>query len=167
MQSDDFVAEDVVAGRDALGDRDSPAVVVGDQLVGSPGAWGSCIVDKPTGADLEKLELRLVNVSAAPRALGQIIQNGAVMAVGPWRPLQFDDIASGNFGRGAGWSGVQMTNNVFRCVVVWVDEAIAQVLRNGPADHDRWRIHILEAWAVAFIELASDDDALHVAVSCH
>ena len=60
VEGDNLVAENVVAGRDALGDLDEPGEVVLDEDVGGPEVGRG--VDDSFAADVEEFELGLVYV---------------------------------------------------------------------------------------------------------
>lgn len=98
MECDDLVAEDVVAGRDGLGDGHGPGVVVGDQLVSAPGSGVGSIADQTDLVDLEELQCRLVNAGAVSGALGEVVDDWAVMAARPRGPLKLHDVASCDLG---------------------------------------------------------------------
>lgn len=94
MKSDDLVSQDVVAGRDRLGDRCRPRVVVRDQLRARPLLRGR--VDAAS-LDLDPLELRLVCLAAIAVAGSDVIDDGAVW-VRPrsscrGAPLEYDGAA--------------------------------------------------------------------------
>ena len=59
MESYSLVSQNVVAGRDVLGDLHQPAVIVVGQFRGAPDVLGC--VDQADLVDLEELELRLVD----------------------------------------------------------------------------------------------------------
>ena len=60
VEGDNLVAENVVAGRDALGNLDEPGEVVLDEDVGGPEI--GCGVDDGFAADVEELEFGLVDI---------------------------------------------------------------------------------------------------------
>lgn len=79
MQRNDFVTKDVVSGSDIRRYCDSPRVVVGNQLVGSPSTWDGSIIDEANAVDLEELESGLIDCFAVAIAVGEIIDNWAVV----------------------------------------------------------------------------------------
>jgi len=86
VQGDNFVAQDVVARGEGLGDVDGPLVAVGDQLVGAPGVGGG--VDDARRGELEEGQALLVGGGAVALALGQVVDDGAVVGLGPGVPLE-------------------------------------------------------------------------------
>ena len=62
VESDDLMAKDVVTRCDALRDRDSPAVIIRNQLIRTPRSRNRVIVDKTDFVNLEELERGLVDI---------------------------------------------------------------------------------------------------------
>jgi hypothetical protein len=114
VQSDDLVAEDVVAGLDAAGDSDSAAVVVADQVVGGPGAGNGAVVDETTLVDLEELQSCLVHGGAVAIAVGQVGDDRAVVTLGPLSPLQLDATTGLDGSRDGTRLGTLVTDDVRR-----------------------------------------------------
>ena len=144
------MAKDIVSGGDAGGNGDCPAVVVGNQLVRCPYARYRGVVDKTNTVNLHELEFGLINVLAWPIAVGQIIDDRTVVARRPRGPLQTDLASCNDWGLSLSRSCSQMTDNIGIRIVLWANEAIAQVLWNTPTDHNWRRTLELEAWAVSF-----------------
>ena len=94
VQGNDFVAQDVVARGERLGDVDGPLVAVGDQLVRGPGVGGG--VDDTGGGELEEGEGLLVGGGAVAVALSQVVDDGAVVGLGPGVPLESHGAAGGD-----------------------------------------------------------------------
>ena len=93
MESDDLVAEDVLAGSDVLGNSDGPGVTIRDQVVGSP-VLGSTIVES-LGVNLEEGKVTSGGGSAVVAgALGQVVDDGTVVRLGPGVPLELDGATS-------------------------------------------------------------------------
>lgn len=86
VEGDDLVAKDVVARGERLGDGDSPLVAVGDELVRGP-LVGTGVEDTSAGK-LEEAEAGLVGLAAVARALGEVVDNGTVVGLGPGVPLE-------------------------------------------------------------------------------
>jgi hypothetical protein len=97
VEGDDFVTEDIVAGCDVGWYGHGPAVVRRNELVAGPGAWWRSVVDQTTLVDLEELERGLVHICTVAVARGEVVEDRAVMAIWPWRPLQLDGVTSGDF----------------------------------------------------------------------
>lgn len=87
MHSDDLVTEDIGAGCQALGDGDSPGVVVGNQVFCSP------LLGVKVNAglvNLDPLECGLVDGGAGiirGTAVGDVGQDGANVGFGPLGPV--------------------------------------------------------------------------------
>ena len=97
MEGDDLVAEDVLAGSDVLGDSDGPGVAVGDQVIGGP-AVGSSVVEALL-IDLEEGEVTGGGGGAVVAgALGEVVEDGAVVRLGPGVPLELDLATSSDLG---------------------------------------------------------------------
>ena len=97
MKSDDLVTKDVLAGSDILGNSDGPGVAVGDQVVGSPVLGGGVV--EALGINLEEREVTSRDGSAViASALGQVVQNGTVVRLGPGVPLELDGTTSSDSG---------------------------------------------------------------------
>jgi len=103
VQGDDLVAEDVVARGEGLGDVDGPLVAVGDELVGAPLVGGG--VDDTDLSELEEAQALLVGVGAVARALGQVVDDRAVVGLGPGVPLESHGAAGSDRDRGLARSG--------------------------------------------------------------
>lgn len=137
VQGNDLVAQDVVAGGDAAGDGDGPAVVVGDEVVRRPGARRARVVDQALLVDLEELQRRLVDRRAVAVARRQVRDDGSVVAVRPWRPLQLDGAAGGHGGCQRCGRRIPVADDVRALVSCAVDEAQVGGGR-GPADDGGW-----------------------------
>lgn len=136
MQGDDLVAEDVVASGDAAGDGHGPAVVVGDQVVGGPGTGGTAAIDETALADLEPLEGGLVDGRAVAVAAGEVVDDGAVVALGPLSPLQLNLSSGLDRSRELGVLGILVADDVGVGVAVGLDEAQVRGLLR-PSDNIR------------------------------
>jgi hypothetical protein len=89
VESDDLVAEDVLAGSDVFGNSDSPGIAVGNQVVGSP-VLGSGIIDALL-VDLEEGKVTSRGGSAVVAgALGQVVEDRTVVRLRPGVPLKLD-----------------------------------------------------------------------------
>jgi hypothetical protein len=116
VQSDDFVTQDVVARGEGLGDVDGPLVAVGDELVGAPLVGGG--VDDTRRGELEEGEGLLVGGGAVALALGEVVDDGAVVGLGPGVPLQGHGAAGGD-GDGGFAGGGFLGLRVRGCSVDW------------------------------------------------
>ena len=94
VQSDDFVAEDVGASDDGRGDGDGPGVVVCDEGVGGPSARRAGTADEARLSDLEEAERSRCVRSTVAADLRKVVNDGAVVAVGPGVPRQLESVAS-------------------------------------------------------------------------
>lgn len=79
VQGNQLVTQHVLAGGDGFGDLNEPAVVVLDQLVVTSGPGHLGVIGKADAVNLEELELGLVDGGAAAVALGQVVDDGAVV----------------------------------------------------------------------------------------
>jgi hypothetical protein len=105
VQGDDLVAEDVIAWGEGGGDADGPLVAIGwrgmlvvvdavhdgigertDELVGGP-LVGTSIHDSSC-VELEELQALFVGRTAVARTLGEVVDHGAVVGLGPGVPLE-------------------------------------------------------------------------------
>lgn len=141
VQCNNLMAEHVVARLDRAGDRHSPAVVVGNQLVRRPGPRHIGVVDQARLIDLEEFERRLVDCGAVTVAFGQVVNHRAVVAVRPGGPLELDFAAGSNGRRECAWSAVLVADDVWLGVFAAVDEAQVGG-RGGPSD-DRWGVGLI------------------------
>ncbi|KAL5896110.1 hypothetical protein ACKVWC_011545 [Pyricularia oryzae] len=108
VQGDDLVAEHVVAGSQVAGDGDGGLVAVLDELVGSPDA-----VLQTGLADLEEVERRGVDlVAAGGAAVGEVVDDGALVAVGPGVPLDGHGLSGRDGHRGRCGLGALVAGNV-------------------------------------------------------
>lgn len=155
VQGDDLVAQHVVARLEGAGDGHGPAVVVGDEVVGRPGARRVSVVDQARLVDLEELQLRLVDGRAVAVAVGQVRDDRPVVAGRPGRPLQLDGAAGGHGGCQQRGRRIPVADDVWSLVFSAVDEAQVGGCR-GPADDGGW---------VGFVgELVDDVPAVAVGI---
>lgn len=97
MESDNLVAEDVLAGGKGLGDGDGPCVVLADHLDGSPLA-----VLVAVGLDLGPLESGLVDRLDITSVRSDVGDNGANVGLRPGGPVELDCSTGGNGAHGVG-----------------------------------------------------------------
>jgi hypothetical protein len=133
VESNNLVAEDVVTGLNAAGDGDSAAVVIADQVVGGPGAGNGGVINEATLVDLEELQGGLVDRGAVAIAVGQVGNDGAMVRLGPFSPLELD--AATGLDRGGDGTGLStlVADDVRRSIRRAVD--VTQVSGSiGPAN---------------------------------
>lgn len=141
VKSDDFVAQDIVSRCDSGRDFYSPAVVGGDELVGSPCSWDGVVVDQTTFLYLDKVQLCLVHGRAVAIAVGEIADNGTVVASGPCSPLELDSASCGNWSRNRTGYGIPVADDVCTGVLSGIDES--QVCCSGCPPNDSWRVGLV------------------------
>ena len=127
MQSDDLVAQDVVAGRDRAGNRGATCETVGNQRVGRPSS-GIGARNESTSIELEELKAVLVYAAKVAVDLGKVIDNGTMVALGPCVPCKLNRSASCDLTPDSAWLSTPVTDAIRRGVAVRRDEA---VVRNG------------------------------------
>jgi hypothetical protein len=132
VQGEDLVAEDVVAGGQVAGDVDGPGVAVADQVVRGPVAGVGARVEAGL-ADLGKGERALVDRGKVARDGGQVVDDGAVVRVGPGVPLQGHRAAGGNGDGVANGRRALVADDVGAAKGVGGNEAVVLV-GGGPAD---------------------------------
>jgi hypothetical protein len=161
VQSDDLVAEHVVASLDGAGDSNRPTVVVAPQVVGGPGAR----TDETSLIDLEELQGGLVDGRAVAIAVGQVGDNGAVVALSPLAPLQLDAATSLDRSRDGTGPGILVADDVRRGVRRTVN--VAQVggsVRPGNSRGRAAHVGVL-ANQISTIVGTVDNGASHVTVA--
>lgn len=141
MKSDDFMAENVVACCDGAWNSYGPRVVVGDQLIRSPGSWGSGIIYQARLVDLEELEGSLVDGGAIPVAGREIIDDRAVVRFGPGVPFHHHSRSGSNSCAGFPVGGRLVADDITASVGIWSDKA---EIGGGfcPADGVGWSGHV-------------------------
>jgi hypothetical protein len=99
VESDDLVTENVLARSERLGDGDRPLAIGSNELVGSPLARSGAAIDQASLVNLEELEGLLVDGGAViTSALGEVVDDGTVVRLGPGVPLELDLATSGDRG---------------------------------------------------------------------
>ena len=129
------MSKDIIARSNAFGNGDSPAIVVGDQLIRCPGSWGRIVINQSDTVDLIEFQYSLVYGGTFPIAIGKVVNDWAVMANRPWGPQKLDNSSSLDRGSCLAWSSTKMTDNIWEGIVVWVDETVTQVFRDRPTDN--------------------------------
>src|ERR1700757_2583339 len=90
------MAEDVVAWCNGGRNLHQPTVIIGDQLIVTPGTRRGCIIDQTNSVNLEKLQCGLINSFATGTTVGQVGDDGAMVSIWPWSPLKTDLVSSCN-----------------------------------------------------------------------
>jgi len=162
VEGQDLVTDNVVTWGNAGGDLRDPGVVVGNELVGSPGTGDGGVVDETNSVNLEELEGGLVNSLAFTVAVGKVGHDWTVVRVWPGGPLELDVVTSSNDGVGLSVGSVQVADDV--CAVVVGNEPVALVCRVGPANDVRRRRLVLEGWVVTSVVDTAGDNSLDVTV---
>lgn len=136
VKSNDFVTKDVTTSGNVAGDGHGPAVVVGNQVVGSPCTRDAALVDDTLLGNLEELKLGLVNGGTVAVAAGEVVDHGTVVALGPLSPLQLNITTGGNGSRQLRVLSTLVADDVGVRVAGSVDEAqVGGFL--GPANNGR------------------------------
>ena len=97
MESDDLVAEDVLASGKRLRDGDGPCVVLADHLDSSPLA-----ILVTVGLDLGPLEGGLVNRLDITSVRSNVGDDGTHVGLGPGSPVELDGATGSDLGHGVG-----------------------------------------------------------------
>lgn len=165
VEGNDLMTENVVSRGNIGGNLNHPAVIVGNELVGGPLSWGISTINQAGLGDLEELERGLVNSLASLRtAVGEVVDDGTVVALGPSIPLNKDLVTSGNNGMGTGVFGVLMTDDVGVGEVLGTNEAVVGV-GGSPGSNLRRILGVREYIdVVALVGGAVDDNVLDVAM---
>lgn len=152
-------------GGDVGRDLDHPGVAVGNQLVGTPDARCAGTVDQANLVDLEELKVSLLDsLTAGTAAAGEVVDDGAVMRVGPSVPLDEDLVAGRNDGMASSVGRVLVADDVAAVKGIGGDEAVVRVA-GGPANNRRRVLHVREAGRViVLVRDAVDDNVCDVAM---
>ncbi len=134
MQRDDLVTKDVVARGHGLGDRDGPAVVGGDELIGCPFAGLVRVIEHALGRNLVEFQGGLVGGGAFAVAVGEVVDDRAVMGLGPSGPLELDGGAGGHGGVELSRGGAFVADDVWVREVARIDVTGVFVSRDRPGD---------------------------------
>lgn len=132
VESNDLVAEDVVSGLEVGGDLNEPAVAVLAKVIRSPGLSHTIVTST---ANLEPLEGGLVDSLAGAVAVGEIVDDGADVAIGPLRgPDNVDLVTSVDGGRALPRSAALVADHIGVAEVVGLNEAVV-LLKGSPAEN--------------------------------
>ena len=121
VQSNYLVSHDVVARSKGGRNFDKPAIVVGNQLVGRPGARRSSVIYEAHAINLEELECRLINALAGATAVCKVGKHRAMERRGPSSPLEVYLVSCSHHGMALGVGSVEMTDDIRRSIVVYFD----------------------------------------------
>ena len=127
VETDELVTEHVAARRNRGRDLDVPLIASADELVGGPLARRAVAVNKALLRNLEEVQVAGLGRRAAAGALGEIVDDRAMVALRPGVPLQGDGRAGcdGDLGRAGGRALV--AGDVRRAEGVGRDEAVVLV----------------------------------------
>ena len=129
VQADELVAKHVAARRNVGRDPDVPLVAVGDQVVRRPLAGRAVAINETRLLDLEEVEAPSAGRCAAAGALGEVVDHGAVMRLGPGVPAHGDGRARGDRDLGGAGRGGLVAGNVIRTESIGGNEAVVLVER--------------------------------------
>jgi len=165
VQGDNFVAEDVEAWLDVLGDGDQPRIVLGDKLIGSPLAGSLGAVNQTGLGNLEELELGLVDrLAAGAAAASEVVDDRAVVRLGPGVPLDVDRVTGLDDRVTLGVRGRFVADDIGVRVVLGAHEAVVSVSGRPAGDNGRI-LHVgKDGRVVGLIRQTVDDEILDVAV---
>lgn len=90
MQSDNLVTDNVVTGSDIRWNGGGPAVVVGDQVVGSPCTGDTAVVYETGFVDFEPFQCGLVDTGTVSVAVRHVSEDWSVVRRWPCGPLDVD-----------------------------------------------------------------------------
>lgn len=152
-----------------------------DQVVSGPGAWWGGVVHETLAIDLEPVQGRLVNFGAVTRAPREVVEDRAVVRIGPRVPLirfrmsslcmgytmaylELDLATSLDLGGGLSRGSALVADDVAVSVAIGRDEAVVLVLRE-PADGVGLGALVVEPVRVGTFEVGTvGDDAGNVTV---
>lgn len=127
------MAQNVVSVGNGLGHGERVGVVVLDHVVTGPGTRRVAAIDETLCVDLEELQVGLVDLGAVAIAGGQVVEDGAVVTLRPFRPLHFD-LGTGLHGSSQSTGlCVFVADNIGALVVLGTDESKVCCL-GRPAD---------------------------------
>jgi hypothetical protein len=138
VKSDHLVTENVVSWGEGGWDGDGPGHVVGHELIGSPGSWGSGVVDDTLLGDLEELEGGFVDGSTVTGALGHVVDDWSLVGFWPCVPFHSDGSSSGNGGAQLCVGGISVADDIASAESGWSDETKISG-RFGPSNDCWWR----------------------------
>lgn len=116
VQGNQLMTENIVSISHGLRNRKGVRVVVLDHVVTGPSTWGVAAVNQTLLVDLEELQAGLVGLGAVAVARSQVVQDRAVVTLGPLGPLQFDLGAGLHVGSQGTGLCVLVADNVGRLV---------------------------------------------------
>lgn len=134
MQSDDLVAPDIVSRGEVGRNLDDPRVVIADQLVCGPSAGEGAVVGEADAGDLEEFQACLVDRGAVVVALGEHVDDGAVVGRGPSAPVDLDMVTGLNRGVATSIGCVLVADNIIIGIGVGAHETIVGITRS-PDSH--------------------------------
>lgn len=160
MESDHFMAKNIVTGGDIGRDLHEPGVIVLNELVVSPEAGDFGVIDKPDPGNLEELEGGLVDGRATGVVAtgGEVVDHRSVMGLRPFGPLEVDAVTGGDCREALRVGSVDVTDHVVGGEEVRFDEAVGRV-GGTPGDYGGRLSHVGERVDIPALEgNAVDDD---------
>lgn len=139
------MAQDIIAGSDALRDLNRPSLARGEELIGRPMAGLRVPGYEAFLVDLVEFQGCFVYGRTLPIAVGEVIDDGAVVGVWPCIPLELHASACGYFDGGLAWGGSFVADDVGIGVCFWEHEAVILVFWDRPAGYDGGRVLACEA----------------------
>jgi hypothetical protein len=87
MKCNDLMSEYIISRSDGGRNCDCPCVVTGNKVITGPFTWRRRTIDKSSFINLEEFESHLVGLFAITVAFGHVIEDRAMMRLGPFVPL--------------------------------------------------------------------------------
>lgn len=84
------MAENIISRLQVDGNLDSPGEVIGHEHIVSPPATLHRHIKQASSADLEEVQLLLIDILAVAGALGEVVNDRTLVGLGPCVPLQGD-----------------------------------------------------------------------------
>jgi hypothetical protein len=117
VQGNELVSQNVVAGGKGGRNLNQPAVIVGNQLIITPDSRDSSVIHETYAINFEELQCRFVNGFARVTTVGEIVNDWAMVRVGPRRPLEIDLVSGRYHGMTLGIGCIKVADDI-RCSVV-------------------------------------------------
>jgi len=143
MKCDDLMANNAIACLECWRDCNCPAIIVRNQCVRGP-STGVAAANKSFLIDLKPFQSGLIDSLARSNTIGHVIEDGAVVACGPWCPLKFELCAYFYRRFHATWRCQLVTDNIWSIILCCWDKAITKICWCGPCNDTRRRTHILK-----------------------
>lgn len=137
VKCNDLMPKDVISWGNTAGYGDSPAVVGGEKFVSGPLPRDYGTIEKPFAVNLVELEFGLVYRGTLAITVGKVVDDGTVMRVWPFGPLDLDSTTSRNSGVQSCRSGSFVADDVGVTVIPRVDKPRVFVFWDRPSDNRR------------------------------